>query len=184
MKMRILPHQIDRVTGGRYQELHHCFLGVDITSRRVAPIHRNVYYVDAKDPFGRQLIMENTPAKCMYQSGEIFCLYDERIPLTEARLVHEMIHRIARRHMLFLWTSGLDTHHRKTLLNEAITEYLTSVVLGDRYEAQVDKRNLYYPYVSILKQVESTCGRKPLVEAYLKGNARFFRKFKVLREQF
>ncbi len=175
MKIGILPHQINRITQGRYTELHHVFLGLDISDKNVVPIHRGVYYVDAKDSIGKLLISENTPAKCFYHSGQIYCLYDERIPLTEARLVHEFIHRVARRHTFFRWTSGLDTRRSNTLLNEVITEYLTSLVVGKSYAMQVDPRNHYLPYLSEVRQFEKEKGRKAFIEAYFDGNARFFR---------
>lgn len=183
MKIRLLPHQVNQITGGRYADLHHNLLGVDISHRHIAPIHRNIYYVDARAPMGRQLIIENTPAKCIYRTGEIYCLYDKRIPLTEARLVHEFIHRVARRHILFLWSSGLDINRRWTLLNEVITEYLTSCILGDRYAEQSDPRNAYLPLLPCIAAVEKQSGRKALVRAYLNGNFRFFKKYQQLLDK-
>ncbi len=174
MKIPVPPYQIHRITKERYSNLHRLFLGIDISERDVCPIHRKVYYVHPRDPLGRQLVAENTPARCMYRTGEILCLYDMRIPLTEARLVHEFIHRIARRRFLFLWTSGLDTNRSRTHLNEILTEYLTSLVLGERYSTQVDHRNLYLPYLSKVKAIEASCGREALIRAYLNGDVRFF----------
>ena len=180
MKIRLLPHQIKQITSGRYAGLHRELLGVDVSGRRIAPIHRDVYYVDARDPMGRQLIIENTPAKCIYRTGEIYCLYDKRIPLTEARLVHEFVHRAARRRILFLWSSGVDINRRRTLLNEVLTEYLTSCILGDRYAKESDPRNAYLPLLPCIAAVEAQTGQIPIVEAYLNGNIRFFRKYKKL----
>ena len=178
MRLRILPHQIDRILGGRYHHLHHRLLGVELSDRAIEPIHRHIYYVDARDPMGRLLIRDNTPAKCLYHSGEIFCLYDERIPLTETRLVHEFIHRVARRRVFFRWSSGLDRHHRYTLLNEAVTEYLTSRVIGSRYNTLCDPRNSYLPFLAAISKIEQKTGCLPFVQAYLNGNIRFFQRFK------
>ena len=125
---------------------------------------------------GRQLVVENTPAKCMYRTGEIFCLYDERIPLTEPRLVHEFVHRAARRQVLFVWTSGLDTNRSRTLLNEVLTEYLTKCIMGERYADRADTRNLYRPLMGDIEALEKRIGRAAIVRAYLKGNYRFFRR--------
>ena len=179
MKMRILPHQIRRITQDRYSELHRQFLNVDVRPLQIEPIHRGVYYVDARHPMGKQLIAENTPAKCIYRTGEIYCLYDERIPLTEARLVHEFVHRAARRRILFVWSSGLDMTHHRTMLNEVLTEYLTMCILGDRYEAQTSPHNQYRPKLSAIAAIEEKTGRIPLVKAYLAGDIRFFQKHKT-----
>ena len=180
MKIRLLPHQINQLTVGRYADLHRNLLGVDIASRHIAPIHRDIYYVDARDPMGRQLITENTPAKCIYRTGEIYCLYDKRIPLTEARLVHEFLHRAARRRLFFLWCSGIDVNRKRTLLNEVLTEYLTSCILGGRYAEQSNPRNTYLPLLPCIAAVEAQSGRTPLAEAYLNGNFRFFQKYRKL----
>ncbi len=180
MKMRILPHQIHQITENRYTNLHQKILGVNVEPLQIEPIHRGVYYVDARDPMGKQLIAENTPAKCIYKTGEIYCLYDERIPLTEVRLVHEFLHRAARHSVFFLWKSGLDMTNNSTMLNEVLTEYLTMCILGDRYRMQINPHNQYRPKLPVIAAIEEKTGRIPLVKAYLAGDIRFFRKHKSI----
>lgn len=141
------------------------------------PIHRGVYFVDVKDPIGRAFIEENLLAKCMYDTGEIFCLYDYRIPLTSARLVHEFVHRAARRKELLKWVSGIDHKPSLTALNEVLTEYITKCILGSDYEASVSSHNTYVPKLEYILELEKETSRKDIVEAYFNGEAAFFRKY-------
>ena len=52
MKIRIPRQEIRRILGGRYENLHREFLGIDISGRGVDPIDQNVYYVSYLDTTG------------------------------------------------------------------------------------------------------------------------------------
>lgn len=169
MKTPIPPYQINRILEGRHDSLHRSILGVDITGRKVAPIYRDVYYVNVKHPIGKTLVKMNTPAICVYETGEIYCLYDERIELTETRLVHEFLHRAARRHHLFGYVSGIDVFPKHTEKNEIITEYLTMRVMGEDYFKKVNPGNKYLPKLKLVQDLEERIGIEALVNSYLSG---------------
>ena len=175
--MRLLPHEILKITGQEYQKLNKSFLGIDISARNVMPVTRGVYYVDASDPMGRALVTDNTPARCVYATGEIFCLRDRRVPLTCARLIHEFVHRCARRRVAFIMTSGLDINRGRTLLNEVLTEYLTRCILQSSYDKTANPHNLYIPYLPLIDAIVEETGLVPVAKAYLNGNIRFFKRF-------
>ncbi len=174
MKTHIFPYQIHRIIGDKYQDLHRVILGVDISSRHIRPITKDVYYVHPRDPLGLTLVQKNTPAICSYTTGEIFCLYDKRIPLTEARLVHEFLHRAARHRYFFRQVSGIDTHRKYTFLNEIITEYLTMRLVGNDYYQQISPNNRYAPMLHLVEKLEKKIGLTALTRAYLYGKRRTF----------
>ncbi len=170
-----------RILDGRHEELDRRILGVDVTDRHILPITRAVYYVDAHDPAGKLLIGKNTPAFCEYSTGDIFFLYDERIPLTEARLVHEFLHRAARRRYFFRYVSGIDTHHRYSEANEALTEYLTMRIIGEGFYSQVHPKNRYLEGFDDIRELEKKIGLTELTSGYLNGRRRVCRFMKESR---
>lgn len=173
MKTPIPPYQINRILNGRYATLHQNILGVDIADRNVSPIYRDIYYVNVKHPIGQTLVKMNTPALCMYETGEIFCLYDERVILSEARLVHEFLHRASRRRLLFGYVSGMDILPKHTEKNEVITEYLTMRIMGEEeYKKKVNPGNKYLPKLDLVKNIEDKIGIHALVKAYLNGDSK------------
>lgn len=168
MKIPIQKHEIRRILGGRHENLHRDFLGMDITDRRVEPIYRNVFYVSYLDPTGWNMYKSGTPAICDYRDGFIYCYWDILVPLTEARLVHEFAHRAARfRRSIGVWSSGVAVSDAWIRINEAITEYLTCLLCGSRYEEQVRPENRYLIYLPAVRRLEEEIGRQSLVRCYL-----------------
>ena len=176
MKMRILPHELNRILNGRHQDLHKSILGYDLSERDISPITREIFYVNYKSFGGWRLIEEDSPAMCDFDTGRIFCYYSENIPLTELRLVHEFIHRAARFKRFFRWSSGIIISDEYTLLNEALTEYITSEICREYYDKEVNPKNRYQKYIPKLRQLAEECGRDALVKAYFEHNAVFFKK--------
>ncbi len=175
MRNRMLPYQIKRILNGRHEALCRQILGVDVSGRHILPILKGVYYVDVHDPVGLEMVRKNTPAFCEYASGDIFCLYDERVPVTEARLVHEFLHRAARRRRFFRFVSGVDTHRRFTRLNEVITEYLAMRIIGGDYYEQVHPNNGYLEFFGEMAELEDKIGIGNLTRAYLDGRRKVFK---------
>lgn len=174
MRNRILPYQIEQIITNDHRSLHHEILGVDVSARHIAPVSKGIYYVDVHDPMGKILVEKSTPAICLYDTGEIFCLYDKRIPLTQSRLIHEFLHRAARRRHFFHYVSGLDTLPKHTYLNECITEYLTMRIMGDIYYDEINPNNRYLSSLESIRHLEEKKGLLALVKAYLNGKRRFF----------
>ncbi|MBQ7582484.1 MAG: hypothetical protein IJU25_06655 [Lachnospiraceae bacterium] len=174
MRVRLLPYQIDQIVDKSRRNLHENILGVNILDRHVQPIQKGVYFVDVRDPVGRLLVSKNTPALCLYDTGEIFCLHDKRIPLTEARIVHEFLHRAARRKRFFRYVSGIDIHPKHTFRNECITEYLTMRIIGREYYEEINPANRYLPFLHEIEELERHRGIEALTKAYLAGNRRLF----------
>ena len=134
MKIRIPRQEIRRILGGRYENLHREFLGIDISGRGVDPIDRNVYYVSYLDAAGWGMYWNDAPAMCDFHDGAIYCYHNPALPLTEVRLVHEFIHRAARfRPSIGVWSSGVVVGRPWVKVNEGLTEYLTSLLVGQRY---------------------------------------------------
>ncbi|MDO4409509.1 MAG: hypothetical protein Q4C16_11320, partial [Eubacteriales bacterium] len=131
MRIPIQRQEIRKILGGRYEDLHKEFLGVNISGRRVDPIYRNVYYVTYRDPQGWELFRSDAPSMCDFRDGFIYCYFDLALPVTEVRLVHEFIHRAARfQPSIGVWSSGLLVNRAWTRINEGLTEYLTGLVCG------------------------------------------------------
>ena len=183
MKVRMLPYQIQDILHGRHENLHKNLLGIDITEKQVEPITRNVFFVNHKDKIGIELLKENQPARCLFETGHIFCIYAKAVPLTEIRLVHEFIHRIARREGLFGWTSGVCKNKSWTLVNEGLTEYITRCVCVPYYNRQVDRRNRYLPLLPKIQKIEDERGREKIIRAYLENDTGFFKKYIDRREE-
>ena len=172
--MRILPYEVNKIIKGRHAKLHENILGYDLTERGVAPIVRDVYYVNFKSLRGWRLIEEDAPAMCDFDTGHIYCYYSEKLPLTELRLVHEFVHRAARFRRFFRWNSGVLLTAEYTVLNEALTEYITSEICGEYYEREVNPKNRYLSYLPALRDLARKRGRDAVVRAYFEHNAKFF----------
>ena len=180
MKIRITRQEIRRILGGRYEDLHRDFLGVDLCPRSVDPIDQNVFYVTYQDSVGWNLFYNDSPAMCDYRDGSIYCYYDLAIPLTEVRLVHEFVHRAARfQKSIGVWSSGVVVNSAWTRVNEGLTEYLTSLICGERYEKIVRPGNRYLIYLKAVKKLEDSIGREALLEAYLNHDVRVLEEFVV-----
>ena len=76
MKIRIPRQEIRRILGGRYENLHREFLGIDISGRGVDPIDQNVYYVSYLDTTGWSMFWNDAPALCDFRDGSIYCYHD------------------------------------------------------------------------------------------------------------
>lgn len=178
MKIRIPRQEIRRILGGRYENLHREFLGIDISGRGVEPIDRNVYYVSYLDAAGWGMYWNDAPAMCDFHDGAIYCYHDPALPLTEVRLVHEFIHRAARfRPSIGVWSSGLVVGRPWVKVNEGLTEYLTSLLVGPRYEQLVSPDNRYLLYLPAIRRMEQKTGREALVRAYLDHDTGLFQDF-------
>jgi len=168
MRIPIQRQEIRKILGGRYEDLHKEFLGVNISGRRVDPIYRNVYYVTYRDPQGWELFRSDAPSMCDFRDGFIYCYFDLALPVTEVRLVHEFIHRAARfQPSIGVWSSGLLVNRAWTRINEGLTEYLTGLVCGPRYAELVMPDNRYLKYQPAIREIEKERGRDALVKAYL-----------------
>ncbi len=178
MKIRVQRQEIRRILGGRYEDLHRDFLGVNITGRRVDPIYRNVYYVSYKDPAGWELFRSDSPSMCDYRDGYIYCYHNLSLPITEVRLVHEFIHRAARfQPSIGVWSSGLVVNRAWIRVNEGLTEYLTGLVCGPRYKDLVMPDNRYLKYQPAIQKIEKNIGRDALVRAYLDHDTKALMEF-------
>lgn len=179
--MRILPYEINRILSGRHTQLHENILGYDLTSRSISPIYRDVFYVTWKSTNGWRLIEEDSPAMCDFDTGRIFCYYSQNLPLTELRLVHEFVHRAARFRRFFRWSSGILISEKYTLLNEMLTEYITSEICRDYYDDLVHPQNRYRQYLPALRDIASEQGRDILVKAYFEHNVRLLCRLPGIR---
>lgn len=179
MRVKIQRQEIRRVLGGRYEDLHRSFLGTDLSGRGVAPIYQNVFYVTYRDPVGWELFRNDAPAMCEFSTGNIYCYHAQSLPLTEARLVHEFVHRAARfRPSIGVWSSGVIINPAWKRINEALTEYLVSLVCGEeRYGQIVAPANRYLLYLPSVRRVESLIGRQALVRAYLEHDTHVLEDF-------
>lgn len=167
MKIRIQKPEIRRILGGRHEDLHNEILGMDLSGRAIAPIYRHVYYVSYQDLTGWYMFQNGAPALCDYKNGYIYCYHDLHLPLTEVRLVHEFLHRAARFPCAIgVWSSGVEINGRWSRINEALTEYFTSLLCGPRYEEQVSRANRYLVYLPSVRRVEKEIGRQALLHAY------------------
>lgn len=178
MKIRIPRQEIRRILGGRYENLHKELLGIDISGRGVEPIDRNIYYVSYQDATGWDMYWNDAPALCDFKDGAIYCYHNPSLPLTEVRLVHEFVHRAARfRLSIGVWSSGVVVGRPWVKVNEGLTEYITSLLLGPRYEQQVSPDNRYLLYLPAVRRVEEKVGRQALVQAYLDHDVKLFEDF-------
>ena len=178
MKIRIPGQEIRRILGGRYENLHRDFLGIDISGRGVEPIYRNVYYVSYLDTTGWSMFWNDAPALCDYRDGAIYCYQSPSLPLTEVRLVHEFVHRAARfRQSIEVWSSGVVVNRAWTRVNEGLTEYITSLLCGPRYAEMVSPTNRYLVYLPSIRRMEEETGRKALVKAYLEHDIKLFQEY-------
>jgi hypothetical protein len=178
MKIRIPRQEIRCILGGRYENLHREFLGIDISGRGVDPIYQKVYYVSYHDDTGWSMYWNDAPALCDFRDGSIYCYHDPSLPLTEVRLVHEFVHRAARfRQSIGVWSSGVVVGKPWVKINEGLTEYITSLLCGPRYEEMVSPENRYLLYLPSIRRVEEEIGREVLVRAYLDHNAEIFRDY-------
>lgn len=181
MRIRIARHEIRRLLGGRYEDLHRNFLGKNISGRGVDPIYQNIYYVSYLDPAGWELYRNDSPSMCDFRDGFIYCYHDRTMParpITEVRLVHEFIHRAARfQPSIGVWSSGVVVNSAWTWVNEGLTEYLTSLVCGVRYEELVMPNNRYRKYLPAIKQIEEKIGRDELVRIYLEHDVKTLEKY-------
>ena len=178
MRVRIQRQEIRRILGGRYETLHRDFLGTDLSGRGVVPIYQNVYYVTYRDPAGWELFWNDAPAMCEFSTGNIYCYHAQTLPLTEARLLHEFVHRTARfRPSIGIWSSGVIVSPAWKRVNEALTEYLVSLLCGARYEEIISPTNRYLLYLPSVRRVESLIGREALVRAYLEHDTNILKEF-------
>lgn len=178
MKIRIPRQEIRRILGGRYENLHREFLGIDISRRGVDPIDQNVYYVSYLDTTGWSMFWNDAPALCDFRDGSIYCYHDPGLPLTEVRLVHEFVHRAARFPLsIGVWSSGVLVGRPWTRINEGLTEYLTSLLTGPRYEKMVSPGNRYLLYLPVIRRMEEKIGREALVRSYLNHDISIFRDY-------
>ena len=178
MKIRIQRHEIRRILGGRYEDLHRYFLGLDISGRRVDPIYRNVYYVSYRDAAGWELFWNDSPSMCDFRDGSIYCYHDQGLPVTEARLVHEFIHRAARfQPSIGVWSSGVIVSRPWIRINEGLTEYLTGLVCGPRYKDLVMPENRYLKYQPAIREIEKEIGTDALVRVYLDHDVRTLSRY-------
>ena len=178
MRVPVRREEICRVLGGRHEELHKEFLGLDISGRNVDPIYRNVYYVNYRDPAGWHMFWIDTPALCDYKSGNIYFYYDVPLPLNEVRLVHEFVHRAARFHpSIGVWSSGVAVNHAWEKINEGLTEYLTSLICGTRYQELTAQENRYRIYLPAIRRIEQETGRDELVRIYMEHDVRSLKEY-------
>ena len=177
MRIRIHRQEINRILGGKYGSLHREFLGMDISGRRIDPIDRNVFYVSYKDPVGWNMFQSDAPALCDFRKGFIYCYHDQGLPLTEPRLVHEFVHRAARFQLsIGVWSSGVLVNEAWSRVNEALTEYLTSLICGEQYDKLKNPENRYLIYLPVVKEM----GRDALVRAYMDHDVRKLEPFITL----
>lgn len=168
MRVPVRRQEIRRILGGRYEKLHKDFLGMDISRRNTDPIYRNVYYVSYRDPIGWKMYWIDAPALCDYRSGNIYCYHDLSLPLNEARLVHEFIHRAARFcPSIGVWSSGVAVNRAWERINEGLTEYLTGLICGTRYHELTSQENRYRIYLPAIRRLEEETGRNELVRIYM-----------------
>ena len=178
MKIPIPRQEIRRILGGRYENLHREFLGIDISRRGVEPIDQNVYYVSYLDTTGWDMYWNDAPAMCDFKDGAIYCYHNPTLPLTEVRLVHEFVRRAARfRPSIGVWASGVVVSKPWVKVNEGLTEYITSLLLGSRYQQLVSPDNRYLLYLPAIRKMEEKTGREQLVRAYLDHDVRFFQDY-------
>ena len=178
MKIPIPRQEIRRILGGRYENLHREFLGIDISGRGVDPIDQNVYYVSYLDSTGWDMYWNDAPAMCDFRDGAIYCYHNPTLPLTEVRLVHEFVHRAARfRPSIGVWSSGVVVSKPWVKVNEGLTEYITSILLGPRYQELVSPDNRYLLYLPAIRRMEEKTGRQRLVQAYLDHDVNFFQDY-------
>ena len=181
MRIRIYRQEINRILGGKYGSLHREFLGMDISGRRIDPIDRNVFYVSYKDPVGWNMFQSDAPALCDFRKGFIYCYHDQGLPLTEPRLVHEFVHRAARFQLsIGVWSSGVLVNEAWSRVNEALTEYLTSLICGEQYDRLKNPENRYLIYLPVVREVEKEMGRDALVRAYMDHDVRKLEPFITL----
>ena len=154
---------------------------MDISGRGVDPIYRNVFYVSYTDPTGWEMFRYDAPAMCDFRDGKIYCYHDPALPLTEPRLVHEFIHRAARfRRSIGVWSSGVLVNEAWSRVNEALTEYLTSLICGEQYDKLKNPENRYLIYLPVVREVEKEMGRDALVRAYMDHDVRKLEPFITL----
>ena len=102
-------------------------------------------------------------AKCNTETGNIYI--KELTSVSSNLLIHEYIHRLSRNFICCEWKLGIVSKNgRSSFLNEAITEWLTILVVGEK-----ESHNKYNKLVYYLKPLIYSVPNYQVIRNYFKS---------------